>query len=162
MGTVKQPYGHWTQEMLESLRRRGLFKVEAFVAWLGEQGIHVDRTLVSHWCAGRSHLPADLLPLLAEFSSRPDIVFSNYLRHVGCDVFRVPAGRPQDQELVDLVLDVGAALGRLQTALRAARAPESPGGTAITQDERTVLLQQTDELIQQLADLRMRMAAGAS
>ncbi len=158
MATVKGPYGPWSRSVLEALRERGLFKVEAFVAHLSERGVRVDRTLVSHWRAGRTHLPADLLPILAEFTGRPDLVYGPYLREAGCEVVRLPRGALEDRDLVDLILDAGATLGRLQRALFDARRPSSPGGEAVTPDERAELLGRVDELIQRLADLRARLA----
>jgi hypothetical protein len=162
MGAAKQPYGDWSTTMLAKLKESGCLKVEALVAWLSERDINVDRTLVSHWSADRSHLPADMLPLLAEFSERPDLVFAPYLRAVGCDVVRLPDGRTKDRELIDLMLDSAASLGKLQDCLREARAPESPGGVAITNSERDELRAQLDDLQQQLADLRVRLINGGS
>jgi hypothetical protein len=119
----------------------------------------VDRTLVSHWSAGRTHLPADLLPLLAEFSGRPDEVFGAFVRAVDCDVVRIPARATADADLIDQVLAAGASLGRLHQALADARAPDSPGGMAITPEERSALQRRFDELITRLADTRARMLA---
>ncbi len=157
MASVKRPYGPCGRAMFDKLRSEGLLKVEAFVSWLSTRGIQVDRTLVSHWRATRSHLPADLLPLLAEFTGRPDVVFGAFTRSIGWDVIPIPTGRPCDRELIDLILEAGAALGRLQRALYEARLPESPGGTAITTDERDQLRQRLDELIVHLADVRGRL-----
>ena len=80
MGTVKRPYGPWSKEMLEGLREAGVLKVEALVEWLASRGTTVDRTLVSHWGAGRSHLPADVLVLLSEFTERPELVWSGKVK----------------------------------------------------------------------------------
>ncbi len=157
MGAVKKPYGPHSRAMLESLRKKDLLKAEALVAFLSSRDIRIDRSLISHWCAGRSHLPADLLPLLSEFTGRPDAVFGHYVREVGCEVVQLPEAEIGDKELVDLILDAGATLGRLQRALFEARLPTSPGGEAITREERAELRRRLDELIQCLADVRARL-----
>ena len=157
MAKTRRSYGTWSQAMLRTLRGRGLLKVEALVAWLNSRGIQVDRTLVSHWIGGRTHLPADLLPLLAEFTGEPEQVFGEYARAVGYEVVRVPTSPPETEELVDLLLAAGASLGRLQQALFDARSPDSPGGVDITADERVALGKRLDELIQLLADVRGRL-----
>ena len=157
MGMIKRPYGPWSQGMLGSLRQRGLLKVEAFVHWLGERDLRVDRTLVSHWASGRAHLPADLLPHLAHFTDSPEHVFGDYLREVGCEVVRVPQGNASGPALIQLLLEAGALLGRLQSTLIRAMAPESPGGEAITVEERGELTDRLDTLIQQLMDIRARL-----
>lgn len=162
MGAAKQPYGDWSTRMLANLKKSGCLKVEALVAWLAERKISVDRTLVSHWSADRSHLPADMLPLLAAFSERPDLVFAPYLRAVGCDVVKLPDGRTGDRELIDLMLEAAASLGKLQSSLRDARTPESPAGIAIADSERDELRARLDELQQQLADVRVRLIDGGA
>lgn len=142
--------------MMASLRQRGLLKVEAFVSWLGERGINVDRTLVSQWSAGRSHL----LPHLAAFTGRPELVFGEYVRPIACEVVRIPHGSAGGRELSELLLEAGALLGRLQQALVAALAPTSPGGIDdITTGERGEIRARLDQLIQQLADVRARIGS---
>jgi hypothetical protein len=140
--------------MLDGLRSAGVLKVEALVEWLASRGTPVDRTLVSHWGAGRSHLPADVLPLLAEFTERPELVFGPYLHAVQCYVYHVPERAANGSELADLMLEAGACLGRLQHALAEARSPDSPGGAAITEDERDGLAERLNELIHHLAEVR--------
>lgn len=161
MANVKGPYGPHGRAMFEKLKAGGLLKVEAFVSWLASQGIDVDRSLVSHWAAARSHLPADVLPLLAQFTGRPDVVFGEFTRAVGWEVIPIPTGRPRDRDLIDLILEAGSALGRLQRALFKARSPDSPGGTAITAEEREQLRKRLDELIRHLADVRARLGTTA-
>lgn len=158
MATVKRPYGRWSRSMFAALRQQELLKVEAFVSWLAARGIRIDRTLVSHWSAGRSHLPADLLPLLAEFTKRPETVFGPFLNELGWRLVELPIGNPADNDLVNLILEAGAALGRLQRALCDARSPDSPGGVEITEGERAELRGCLDDLIQRLADLRSRLS----
>lgn len=146
--------------MLGQLREREVLKVEAFVAWLAERGIRIDRTLVSHWVAGRSHLPADLLPLLSEFTERPEFVFGVYLRDLGYDVVSIPMVEAEGKELTDLLLEANAALGRLQQSLIEARSPASPGGEAIVEEERVQLRKDLDDLMNRLAYLRAQLNAG--
>ena len=106
-----------------------------------------------------SHLPADLLPLLARFTEDPDAVFGPYVREVGWEAVPVPEGTPDGAELTDLLLECNVALGRLQGALIRARQPDSPGGEAITVSEGQILLGRLDELIHRLADLRAQLSA---
>jgi len=143
--------------MFATLREQGLLKVEAFISWLAEREIRVDRTLVSHWSSARSHLPADMLPRLAGFTERPDIVFRPFLHAVDCEVVHIPRGRPGERQLIELLLEAGALLGRLQRSLIEALAPESPGGRAITDDERDKLHGRLDELIHQLVEIRAQL-----
>ena len=157
MGTVKRSYGPWSQAMLGRLRELDELKLEAFVAYLAENGIDVDRTLVSHWCAGRTHLPADVLPWLAAFTGDPARVFGRFVREVSCDVVESERGGPEDKDLIHLLLEAGSSLGRLQSALLDARSPESPGGEAITSGEANGLRDQLNDLIHHLADLRFRL-----
>lgn len=145
--------------MLASLRRRHLLKVDAFVHWLAERGIEVDRTLVSHWIAGRSHLPADLLPLLAEFTGHAELVFDEYVHPVACEVVHVPRGIKGDHELTELMLALGAAFGHLQQHVIEARQPASPGGTEITGEERIELVEHLETLIHELIDLKAQLAS---
>jgi len=95
----------------------------------------VDRTLVSHWCAGRSHLPP-ISCAPRRVHDRPDLVYGPFVRAVGYELFALPAVNGSVPELVDLTLEVGSHLGRLQKALLHARAPDSPGGGTITVTKR--------------------------
>jgi len=146
--------------MLDALRSEGLLKVEAFVAWLGERGVLVDRTLVSHWIGGRAHLPADVLPWLARFCERPERVFGRFVRAAGCEVVRLPDETVTDRELIDLLLEAAGTMGRVHTTLLQARAWESPGGTTVTASERQALAAWVDELMHQLAELRHALRSG--
>jgi hypothetical protein len=159
MASVKRPYGQWSRVMLATLRRRRLLKVDAFVHWLAERGIEVDRTLVSHWIAGRSHLPADLLPLLAEFTGHAELVFGEFVQPAACEVVHVPRGIKGDHDLTELMLTLGAAIGHLQQHIIEARHPLSPGGAEITSEERLELLDHLESLIHQLIDLKAQLAS---
>ena len=140
--------------MMEAVRHDGLLKMEAFAQWLAERGVKVDRTLVSHWASGRSHLPADLLPLLAEFTDCPERVFGPYVRELGCEVMRLPRGDTGSGDLLRLFLAASAQLGLLHESLADAIAPDGPGGEAITESERNEMLARADTLIEQLVSIR--------
>ena len=133
-----------------------MFETVAFVAWLDARSVHVDRSLVSQWATGTTHLPADVLPLLAQFTDRPDLVFGEYLHQLRCDVFHLPDTQGNDIDVRDLLLEAGAALGRLDHAMVVAKSADSPGGAEITREENAELLRHLDVLIHQLAELRGR------
>lgn len=154
MANVKQPYGPWSRQMLESLKEAGVLKAEAFVSWLHSRDIHIDRTLISHWLNGRTHLPADMLVRLAAFTERADLVFGDYLRALDCELVCIGKQAPSDRDIIDLMLEAGATLGRLQRALIQALAPDSPGGRDITRDECRELRRRLDAFISQLTGLR--------
>jgi hypothetical protein len=157
MARIKHPYGPWSGRMFDVLRETGAFKAEAFVSWLTERRITIDRTLVSHWMNHRVHLPADILVRLAEFNGRPDWVFSHFLRAVGCELVQLKETPPADGDIVDLMLQAGATLGKLNQVLIQSLAPESPGGRAITRDECTKIRQGLDDFISQLTGLRAHL-----
>jgi len=143
--------------MLEDLKQHGVLKVEAFLAWLADRQINIDRTLVSHWIGARSHLPADILPCLADFTGRPELVFGPYVREVECEIVRVPHNPLGTRELIEMVLALGATLGRLQSGVIAARSPQSPGGEEITPEERKELGKTLDELIHLLVGIKEQL-----
>lgn len=143
--------------MFQRLKEKGVFKAEAFVAWLQERDLHIDRTLVSHWMNGRTHLPADILVRLAQFTDRADLVFGEYLRALECELVHLDSAAPEDRDIVDLVLEAGATLGHLQRAVIQALAPDSPGGREITGDECRVIRRHLDEFISELTGLRANL-----
>lgn len=147
---------------LETLRDAGVFKTDAFVAWLDERDIKIDRTLVSHWRSGRSHLPADVLPLIAEFTERPELVYGSLLRAAGCELVRLKSDDDDascGRDILQLLLEAGSLLGELQRSLLDAVAPSSPGGTAITPDEKDELVVRLDTLIHQLVGVREELVS---
>lgn len=131
-----------------------MLKVAALVAWLGENRMTVDRTLVSHWISGRAHLPADILPRLSEFTGRPDLVFKHFVRASNCDIVHIPEGNLSNGKLTHLVLQAGSSLGQLQHAIAEAQSSDSPGGEKITDTERRSLVNCLNSYIQELADLK--------
>lgn len=157
MGTAKRAYGSWSHAMLAALRDADVFKVDAFVSWLSERGVAIDRTLVSHWVAGRSHLPADALPLLAEFTGHPELVYGEFLRAAFYEPVHLGAVAPTEREITDQMLEVGATLGRLHRTVIDVRLPDSPGGSSITPGEKRILCEQLTALIHQLVELRTRL-----
>jgi hypothetical protein len=154
MAKVKRPYGPWSISMLETLRKKGVLKAEAFAAWLSEKDLRVDRSLISHWTSGSAHLPADILVRLAQFTGRSDLVFSSYLRELNCELVHLRESALPDRDIVDLMLEAGATLGRLQRALIQALSPDSPGGRNITREECRDLRCRLDDFIAQLTNLR--------
>jgi hypothetical protein len=143
--------------MFVKLREEGLFKAEAFVTWLESKERRIDRTLISHWMSGRTHLPADILVHLAEFTGRPRLVFGEYLRDIKCEVVHLKAALIEDKDIVDLMLEAGVSLGRLQRALIQTLAPDSPGGRDITSEECRDLRVRLDEFISQLTGFRAEL-----
>lgn len=157
MGAAKRSYGVWSRQMLSTLRKSEELKVEAFVAWMSDRGVRIDRTLLSHWFADRSHLPADLLPHLAQFTGRPELVYGPYLKDSQCELVHLQVGRPDERELTDQMLEVGASLGRIHRTVIDVRLPDSDGGEDITRAERRDLVKLISHLIHQLAELRARL-----
>jgi hypothetical protein len=157
VANVRHPYGPWSRRMFECLKEMGTFKAEAFVCWLAERDIRVDRSLVSHWMNGRTHLPADILVRLSQFTERADVVFGEYLREVGLEPVRLRGTALPDRDIVDLMLEAGATLGRLQRALIQALSPDSPGGREITREECRDLRRRLDDFITRLVGLRAHL-----
>lgn len=80
-------YGDAARLILASLQRRRLLDQEAFALFVGEAtGKEVRGSLVSQWCTGEAHLPADVLPLLADFTGAPELVLGPIARACGLKV----------------------------------------------------------------------------
>jgi hypothetical protein len=62
-----------------------------------------------------------------------------------------------DAALTDLMADVG----RVADDVRTMRRPDSPGGTALTEQERTRLVRDIDEAARELSDIRASVVNGA-
>lgn len=157
MANVKHSYGPWSQRMLKKLCETEGFKVASLMCWLEEKGLNVDQALFSQWKKGSTHLPADVLPLLAAYSENPEVVFSEYTRTADCEVLRLQPRDDHEGDLVDAVFTATDYMGRLSRAFSEARMPDSDGGKHITPTECESLLENLNDAIQRLVDLRSRL-----
>lgn len=155
-------YGPWAQRILEELRHRGLLKVEAFRAFLSARGFEVDRTLVQQWCSGATHLPVDVLPHLADHTGRPDLVYAPLVEHADHRLVPVVDTAPTGEAITDEALDLGGAVGRVQDAVRRARAIESAGGPSVTGEEAARVLDAIEAAQRELDELRAGVEAVVS
>lgn len=145
---IRHAYGDHSRRLLLALRRRGLLDTEALATWIGEATGHpVARQLVSQWISGDAHLPADVLPLLADFVGDADLVFGPLRR--ACTIAEPDAPAPRSEP--DAIHGLSHRMATLQLALVEARAPSSAGGSDLTDDERHALIEQAERLQEELA-----------
>jgi hypothetical protein len=77
-------YGPIASRLLRVVLRRTECTSESLAAHMrDEYGVEIDSSLIRKWAQpdGRYHLPAAVLPALAEHSGRPDLVFGPLLPH---------------------------------------------------------------------------------
>lgn len=154
MGQARRDYGCQSRTVLQVASAAGYCTQESFAAFIeARTGDRLHRTQVTHWAAGTCHLPADALLLLFEHVAHPDQVqhlVQVWLAGLTFDG-RAPvvSMEPVDQpggDLVHEVLDLGAALGRLQARVSEALHPRGSGGARITREERATALDEARTL----------------
>ena len=133
---ARRSYSNTSRPMLAALQRRGLLDQEAFAAHLeSATGELITRQVVSQWVTGDSHLPADVLEHLADFTGRADLVLAPFARASGAHV---------------VVSDPVVAA---QGAVLAAIDPAGPRGVAVDATERADLVRVAEDLRAQLDSL---------
>ena len=132
-------YGTATRRMLAALRSRGLLDQEAFAQHLADAtGEPMTKQQVSLWTTGEQHLPADVLPHLAAFVGRTDLVFDPLVRASGLEP-AAPASEPHAIHAVTRsALDVAREIAESTD-------PESPGGAELTDEERDRLRRELED-----------------
>lgn len=149
----KRVYGHLGRTCIQSALNRDLCTQDSFAAYLASLDLPVDRSLVARWSTGQDHVPADVLIHLAKHTGEPELVLGVLAGALDCVVVRLPQGLASGREITKAVLEVGAAVGRLQARVAEATDPDGDSGISVSQDEREGMHDQIRCLIQQLADM---------
>ena len=157
MAKVKTIYGPWSERMLSRLCEIDGFKVASFTRWLRDKGVNVKDGNFTQWKKGYSHLPADALPLLAEYLNKPELVFSEYIRVVDSELLRLHPTKTSKGDLIDDFFIASDYMGRLSRAFFSVREPDSDDGQTITPSECEFLLDCLNDSIQKLVNLRSRL-----
>ena len=156
MVTAKRVY--LARTALQVALNSNLCTQESFAAYLSSLGCPVDRSQISRWASGLDHVPGDVLVHLAQHTGEPELVFGVLLEPLGCSAIRLPEGMASGREVTRAALDIGAAVGRLQSEVAISIDPDGDAGTALSASERAALRNNVRDLAQQLMDLDRDLA----
>jgi hypothetical protein len=158
MVTAKRVYGHLARTALQVALNSNLCTQESFAAYLSSLGCPVDRSQISRWSTGQDHVPGDVIVHLAQHTGEPELVFGVLLEPLGCSAVHLPEGLASGREVTRAALEIGAAVGRLQSEVAISTDPDGDSGSALSTSERAALRNQVQDLAQQLMDLDRDLA----
>lgn len=152
MATVT-PYGPFQTRLFRRLKALDIMDLTGLIEELEHAtGRSLDRSLASHWAAGRSHLPMDVLPHLAQLiddyrgHQGAEVVFGPMLRSLGYRV--VPEAHSDESEADTPALLHRVVLEALDVVHCITRAtdPHGPAGAAMSREEAADARREVDEL----------------
>lgn len=154
MGRCSRDYGCHARTVLQVAMQSGYCTEDSFTSYLqATTGEQLDRSQVAHWSSGTCHLPAEVFLHLLAHVGHPDHVLHLLQVFLGSQAYDgqapVVSMEPLDKpggDLVHEVLELGAALGRLQARVADALHPRGAGGARITPQERATALEEARTL----------------
>jgi transcriptional regulator with XRE-family HTH domain len=137
----------------EVARRAPLWTDRAFARFLG-----IDSTLISRWRRGDRGMPVEVLPLLAQYTGDPELVYGDLLARAGCRV-----AKEYDETETDLetaIHTMRRRIGEMIVTLADATDPAGPSGPSLDPDEQDEVLDEVVALRQDAGRLEaaIRMA----
>lgn len=147
MGQIRRSYGTASKTVLQVACASGYCTHESIAAWISARiGEAITPSMVAQWAAGLAHPPGDVILLVLEHVAVPEQVQHLVQVWLAGITFsgRIPVLLLEPQErpggdVVQEVLAVGSALGRVQARVAEAMHPRSPGGRRLTPDEQRAL-----------------------